>query len=68
MDEIELAKSIFDDIVEETESEDFGKPVNPIAQKGGKARAVKLTPAKRSAIASKAAEKRWDKKKIKESA
>ncbi len=26
MDEVELAKSIFDEIVEETESEDFGKP------------------------------------------
>jgi hypothetical protein len=25
-DEIELAKSIFDEIVEETKSEDFGKP------------------------------------------
>lgn len=30
-------------------------------QKGGKARAAKLTPEERSAIAKKAAKKRWDK-------
>ena len=59
MDEIELAKSIFDDIVEETESEDWNKPVNKVARSGGKARAAKLTPAERSAIARKAAQSRW---------
>ena len=61
MDEIELAKSIFDEIVAETESEDWNKPVNKIAQKGGKVRAAKLTPAERSAIAKKAAQNRWKK-------
>ncbi|MCA1625232.1 MAG: hypothetical protein LC768_12650 [Acidobacteria bacterium] len=40
-DEIELAKSIFDEIVEETESEDWNKPKNTSAQKGGKVRAAK---------------------------
>lgn len=58
-DEIELAKSIFDEIVEETESEDWNKPKNATAQKGGKVRAAKLTPAERSAIAKKAAQSRW---------
>lgn len=60
-DEIELAKSIFDEIVEETESEDFNKPVKESARKGGKVRAAKLTPAERSAIARKAAQSRWQK-------
>jgi len=60
-DEIELAKSIFDEIVEETESEDWNKPKNKNAQKGGKVRAAKLTPAERSAIAKKAAQTRWNK-------
>ena len=60
-DEIELAKSIFDEIVEETESEDWYKPKSAAAQKGGKVRAAKLTPAERSAIAKKAAESRWKK-------
>ena len=60
-DEIEIAKSIFDEIVEETESEDWNKPVNEIAQKGGKARAAKLSDLQKSAIAKKAAEIRWQK-------
>ncbi len=60
-DVIELAKSVFDEIVEETESEDWNKPVNKFAQKGGKVRAAKLTPAERSAIAKKAAQSRWKK-------
>lgn len=60
-DEIELAKSIFDAIVAETESDDWDKPVNETAQKGGKVRAAKLTPAERSGIARKAAKKRWSK-------
>jgi hypothetical protein len=60
-DEIELAKSIFDEIVEETESEDWNKPINKNAQNRGKARAAKLTPAERSAIAKKAAQSRWKK-------
>ncbi len=55
----QLAKSIIDDIIEETESEDWNKPINKIAQSGGKARAAKLTPAERSAIAKKAAQTRW---------
>jgi hypothetical protein len=40
-DEIELAKSVFDEIVEETESEDWNKPKKASAQKGGKVRAAK---------------------------
>ncbi len=60
-DENELAKSLIDDIIAETESEDWNKPVNKIAQQGGKARAAKLTPAERSAIAKKAAQSRWKK-------
>jgi hypothetical protein len=58
-DENELAKSLIDDIIAETESEDWNKPINESAQKGGKARAAKLTPAERSAIAKKAAQSRW---------
>ncbi len=60
-DENELAKSLIDDIIAETESEDWNKPINKAAQKGGKARAAKLTPAERSAIAKKAAQSRWQK-------
>lgn len=33
MDEVELAKSIFDEIVEETESEDWNKPKKEKPQK-----------------------------------
>lgn len=62
-DEIELAKSIFDEIVEETESEDWNKPVNKTAQKGGKARAAKLTSNERREIAKIAAKVRWENKK-----
>ncbi len=62
-DEIELAKSIFDEIVEETESEDWNKPKSEKAQKGGQARADKLTPVQRSEIAKKAAAVRWNKEK-----
>ncbi len=72
-DENVLAKAMIDSIIEETESEDFAieKPLkNPAAVAlgrlggavGGKARAAKLTPAKRSAIAKKAAQSRWKKK------
>ena len=60
-DENELAKSLIDDIIAETESEDWNKPVNKIAQQGGKVRAAKLTAADRSAIAKKAAQIRWKK-------
>lgn len=58
-DEITVAKSIFDEIVEFTEHEDTPKEAR--AKKGAKARAAKLTPAERSAIAKKAAETRWKK-------
>jgi hypothetical protein len=60
-DEIEIAKSIFDEIVEETESEDWNKPVKESARKGGKVRAAKLTAETRSEIARKAAQSRWKK-------
>jgi hypothetical protein len=68
-DENELAKSVIAQIIAETESEDFGKEPekNPAAvalgrlggQKGGKARAAKLTPQQRSQIAKRAAQARW---------
>ncbi len=57
-DENQLAKSIIDDIIAETESEDWNKPVNKNSQKGGKVRAANLTPAERLAIAKKAAQSR----------
>lgn len=59
-DEITIAKSIFDEIVEESESEETPKTAR--AKKGGEARAAKLTPEKRSHIASKAAQARWKEK------
>jgi len=70
-DENELAKSIVDQIIAETESEDFDKEKpqkNPAAValgrlgglKGGKARFNALTPEQRKEIAKKAAEKRWN--------
>ena len=67
-DENELAKSIVDQIIEETES---AAPTlqekNPAAVslgrlgglKGGKARAASLTPERRKAIAQEAAKARW---------
>ncbi len=58
-DEITIAKSIFDEIVEFSEHEETPKEAR--ARKGGEARAAKLTPAKRKAIAKKAAESRWSK-------
>lgn len=58
-DEITVAKSIFDEIVEITEHEETPKEAR--AKKGGEARAKKLTPAERSAIARKAAKERWSK-------
>jgi hypothetical protein len=58
-DEITVAKSIFDEIVEFTEHEET--PEEARSRKGGNARASKLTPAKRKAIAKKAAEARWKK-------
>ncbi len=61
-DEIELAKSIFDDIVEWTESDDFEeKPKEKAGRLGGKNRAAKLTPEERSESARKAAQTRWKK-------
>jgi hypothetical protein len=58
-DEITVARSIFDEIVEESEREESPKVER--AKKGGEARAAKLTPKKRSQIASKAAQTRWKK-------
>lgn len=57
-DEITIARSIFDEIVEITEHEETPKEMIR-ARKGGKARAAKLTPAKRKEIAKKAAAARW---------
>ena len=58
-DEITVAKSIFDEIVEVTEHEET--PTEARARKGGDARAKKLTPKRRQEIAVKAAEVRWGK-------
>lgn len=69
-DENQLAKSIIDEIIAETETENFDKEKpqkNPAAValgklgglKGGKARAAKLTPKERSEIAKRAAQARW---------
>ena len=55
-DEITVTKSIFDEIVEFTGHEDT--PQEARTKKGAKARAEKLTPEERSAIAKKAAESR----------
>lgn len=70
-DENVLAKSVIDEIIQETESETFGqvKEKNPAAVmlgrlgglKGGKARAEKLSAAERSEIARNAAIARWSK-------
>ncbi len=60
-DENELAKSLIDDIIAETESEDWNKPVNKVARLGGKARAAKLPDIRKSEIAKKAADVRWGK-------
>jgi hypothetical protein len=71
-DENVLAKSVIDEIIQETESETFGqvKEKNPAAValgrlgglKGGKARAAKLSAEKRISIAKKAAASRWSNK------
>lgn len=67
----QLAKSIVDRLTGETqepEMEPSGKNPHAVALgrsgglKGGKSRADKLTPEKRSEIAKKAAETRWKKK------
>jgi len=58
-DEITVAKSIFDEIVESTEHEETMEEKR--ARKGGKARATKLTPEERRKIASLAATARWKK-------
>ena len=68
-DENELAKSIVDEIIKETEDSwcTTLQKKNPAAValgrlgglKGGKARAAKLTPEERSQIAKKAAQSRW---------
>jgi hypothetical protein len=56
-DEITVAKSIFDEIVEFTEHEETPKEAR--GRKGGQARASKLSPSKRKEIAKKAAQTRW---------
>ncbi len=58
-DEITIAKSIFDEFVEMSEYEETPKTIR--AKKGGEARAAILTAEEKSAIAKKAAQKRWKK-------
>jgi len=68
-DEVTLAKSIFDELVAETESEDFGNDHaervtvarQKSGKKGGEARAATLTSQRRKEIAKKAAASRWKK-------
>jgi hypothetical protein len=68
-DHQQLARKVLDAIVPDAEPKDDKPEKNPAAValgrlgglKGGKARAAKLTPAKRKAIAKKAAAKRWGK-------
>ena len=64
-DEAVIARSILDEIIEETERPDFGKDksetVTAARQKGGKARATALTSKRRKEIAQKAAQARWGK-------
>jgi len=72
-DENVVAKSVIDEIIELTESEAFQQTPekNPAAVmlgrlgglKGGKARAIKLPSEKRSEIARKAANARWERNK-----
>ncbi len=61
-DEITVARSIFDEIVEFTEAELVKEtPKQSRARKGGVTRAANLTPKERSNIAKKAATTRWAK-------
>ena len=68
----QLARSVLDAIVPDAESKQENPKKNPAAvalgrlggMKGGKARAASLSPAKRKAIAKKAAAKRWSKKAV----
>lgn len=71
-DESQLAKAILDLVIDESESAPEEKPQKNLAAvalgrlgglKGGKARAEKLSPKKRKAIAKKAAQARWAKAK-----
>ncbi len=66
-DENELAKSIIDEIIAETEAPADKNPAAVLlgrmgGLKGGKARAASLTPERRKEIAKKAAATRWKKK------
>ncbi len=56
-DEITVARSIFDEIVEFTEHIETSKESR--ARKGGEARAAKLTDERKIEIAKQAAAKRW---------
>jgi hypothetical protein len=66
----QLARSVLDAIAPDAESKKAVKKKNPAAvalgrlggKVGGKARADSLSPAKRKAIAQKAAQARWSKK------
>lgn len=58
-DEITVARSIFEEIVEITEH--VPTPKEARARKGGQARSASLSPRKRKNIAKKAAEVRWKK-------
>ena len=70
-DEAQLAKSIVDELTADEPEEETKPKKNPAAvalgrlggQKGGKARAAKLSAKKRTEIAKKAAAARWDKEK-----
>ena len=58
---ITVAKIATGEIAEEAEDDGKDKAAVELGRKGGRARASKLTPKRRSEIAQKAATKRWKK-------
>lgn len=58
---IMVAKIATGEIVEDIEDDGKDPAARALGKKGGKARAAKLTPERRSEIAQKAAAKRWKK-------
>lgn len=58
---IKIARMATGEEPKDDESESLSSAAAEMGRKGGKARASKLTPDQRAAIAKKAAEKRWKK-------
>ncbi len=57
---VKVAKIATGEIEEELDDEGKNKAAIELGRKGGKARAAKMTPERRSEIARKAAAKRWN--------